>query len=68
MVLQSILFSKEYYTKEDAEHWLYRHRYHDTIDTDRPHKRFWHARQAPPNGSRYYVKHIGDGIIFVFYE
>jgi len=65
--LQSILFDKKKFSKDEAEEWMKRNdKPMHKIDITDKHIRF---RQAPPKrGSRYYMKHIEDGVEFIFYE
>lgn len=65
--LQSILFDKHKFSKDEAQEWMKRNdKPMHKIDITDKHIRF---RQAPPKrGAKYYMKHIDDGVEFIFFE
>jgi hypothetical protein len=65
--LQSILFDKHKFSKDEAQEWMKRNdKPMHKIDITDKHIRF---RQAPPKrGAKYYIKHIDDGVEFIFFE
>ena len=65
--LQSILFDKHKFSKDEAQEWMKRNdKPIHKIDVTDKHIRF---RQAPPKrGAKYYMKHIEDGVEFIFFE
>jgi hypothetical protein len=65
--LQSILFDKHKFSKDEAQEWMKRNdKPMHKIDVTDKHIRF---RQAPPKrGAKYYMKHIDDGVEFIFFE
>ena len=65
--LQSIIFDKTKFSKDEAEEWMeHNDKPVHKIDITSKHIRF---RQAPPKrGAKYYIKHIEDGVEFIFFE
>jgi len=64
LTLQSVLFDKSKYDKNEAENWLSKHGYkHNTSRSTHKKYRF---RQSKPNFKTYRSKEITDGITFLY--
>jgi hypothetical protein len=65
IMLQSVLFSKDYFKPMEAIEWLKRanispiKKMHTTYN-------FYRFRINEPAQGKYYTKHIAEGVIFVF--
>jgi hypothetical protein len=64
MLLQSIIFKRKTWTRNEAIKWVRMHGYHDEIETNDKYYRFKQIAHEP--GDKYIAQYVEYGVIMIF--